>query len=101
MIATLTPERLEVVRQVRNLCTTMVDLPANSRPDQELQNGCEVLLEVPVVTLAEWVYPGDKLMENVRRVIQRVKNNLEAAEAYARATGSVACTYDGVTWTRP
>jgi len=107
---TIAPGNLALVRLVRTRCSHVVDYPGHvltfeslglcEYPDDGARSLCEAALGVPVETMAIWLDPGQTVKQNVQRVMERVAQNLMAAEAYARATGSVACTYDGVTWTR-
>jgi hypothetical protein len=86
--------RLEMCRLVRESCYTTL---AGWETDDPTVLAA---LEVPVEIMATWFVRTETTLGNMRLAMVMVAQNLETAEAMARATGSIAVTYDGVTWQR-
>jgi hypothetical protein len=76
VVTTLTPARLEVVRIVREHCTTLVELPEYPVVDVELRQLADTALDTPVEVMAGWVQMDETVMANIRLVMSMVRDQL-------------------------
>ncbi len=81
MRAQLTPERVELVRIVREHCTQCAEIVGNGSGDIWLRQLAEAALAVPIEEMAGWFDMRITVLDNIRLAMQTVADEMSSTPA--------------------